>query len=296
MRAAPWTVWGTWISLALVSSAIPIARNPSPASSAVEMLVAVDELVPHDADRGLDREHDQQRDGEGNAADQDLQRLGAVHGGKREVHDVDRVGQHPDEGDALAEGGACERYLGGAGAHSHHAEASHDRGAERAADGDRQHPLPQGQPDEPFGAHRADEERHGEQLQGEPEWDRAHAVARSGSSPARGAGRATRLPGQWLTSVRPPHDARRSWQSASPLSTNARPATFASLDEREMRASLRNRGETRLVSPPMIALIVGADNLEFLVDEDVVRPVDADLWTSYSPLLSFTTRSTMPPG
>jgi hypothetical protein len=55
-------------------------------------------------------------------------------------------------------------------------------------------------------------------------------------------------------------------------------------------------GETRMTQRAQELQLIGADDLDVLVDEDVMRPVDADVWDSYSPLLSFTTRSTMPPG
>ena len=42
--------------------------------------------------------------------------------------------------------------------------------------------------------------------------------------------------------------------------------------------------------------LVGADDLEVLVDEEWWGQLTPMLWTSYSPLPSFTTRSTTPPG
>jgi hypothetical protein len=46
----------------------------------------------------------------------------------------------------------------------------------------------------------------------------------------------------------------------------------------------------------MLVRLLGADDLDDLVDEDVVGPVDADHVTSYSPALNSTTKLTVPPG
>jgi hypothetical protein len=64
-----------------------------------------------------------------------------------------------------------------------------------------------------------------------------------------------------------------------------------------MRSFEPGKGE-RVPTPLLLArparLPDGADDVEVLADEDVVRPADLDLWTAYEPSLSFSTWLTGP--
>jgi len=50
------------------------------------------------------------------------------------------------------------------------------------------------------------------------------------------------------------------------------------------------------VPPNVTRLSIGADDLEVLADEDVVRPVDADVVDLVLAVTQLETRSTIPPG
>jgi len=92
----------------------------------------------------------------------------------------------------------------------------------------------------------------------------------------------------------------KTWQAITEIGIGSLPSFIT-----EAKSTSQLQSPSLAAGPAIVPLngltrirggLKGGDDLEVVADEDVVRPVHADIVNSYSPLLSSTTRSTMPPG